>query len=469
MKILSKLALTVVAVAVLAFGPIGLAHAQVKVTSADPASTTQGTVSLDVIINGSGFDNGSTARFLVTGTTNDGGVSVQKVVFKNSRQLVATIDVADAAATTKFDIEVTTTTGRKGKGTTLFSVLRKAVVAPDPCVSGSPDYVANWAGFPAYAFVVYDSGTGTSQLRVASRNGVCSKLVGGVQSGRIGSTSFASSAPGQYVIAWDAARLMITRFSVPSEGENDTTIPAIFTVFRSDSGAVPADLSPDATSLVYRYGSADLYPSVQIRVASLSDATGSTDRVIQTLNGGDSIQVWWAPWDKIYYNELDATKTRKLLAIDPYGSVAQTPRVLLQFSATAPLVVNQLFQFGRISGGYAGYDAFGAIPYLVFQGYYATSVKKSGQSGSSCVAAYALNTNTNAFMLGSLSTPSPIVGFNPSVTIDATVLYEKADTPPSGASCWYSGYLGESKLVMGAMPQVIDSVPGSWPAALKTR
>ena len=321
--------------------------------------------------------------------------------------------------------------GRKGKGTTLFSVLRKAVAEPDPCISSSPDYVANWAGFPAYAFVVYDSGTGTSQLRVASRNGVCSKRVGSVQSGRIGSPSFASNAPGQYVIAWDAARLMITRFSVPSDGETDTTIPAIFTVFRA-SGAVPADLSPDATSLVYRYGSADLYPSVQIRVASLSDATGSSDRVIQTLNGGDSTQVWWAPWDKIYYNELDTSKTRKLLAIDPYGSSAQPPQVLLQFSATAPLVVNQLYQFGRISGGYAGYDAFGAVPTVVFQGHYTTRIKRNGLSGSSCVAAYAINANTNEFTLGSLSAPSSIAGFNPSVTADATVLYEKSDTATSG-------------------------------------
>ena len=118
---------------------------------------------------------------------------------------------------------------------------------------------------------------------------------------------------------------------------------------------------------------------------------------------------------------------------------------------------------------HAGYDAFGAIPQVVFQGYYATSVKKSGLSGSSCVAAYALNANTKAFMLGSLSVPSPIIGFNPSVTADATVLYESADTPSSGSSCWYSGYLGESELVMGATPQMSDPVPGSWPAALKTR
>ena len=185
--------------------------------------------------------------------------------------------------------------------------------------------------------------------------------------------------------------------------------------------------------------------------------------------GQDSTQVWWAPWDKIYYNELDTSKTRKLLAIDPYGSVDQMPKVLLQFSATAPLVVNQLYQFGRISGGYAGYDAFGAVPTVVFQGHYTTGIKRNGLSGSSCVAAYAINANTNEFTLGSLSVPSSIAVFNPSVTADATVLYEKSDTATSGTSCWYSGYLGESELVMGATPRVIDQVPGSWPAALKTR
>ena len=39
----------------LAFLPVGTVCAQVKVTAANPASTYQGTVSLDVTVSGSGF------------------------------------------------------------------------------------------------------------------------------------------------------------------------------------------------------------------------------------------------------------------------------------------------------------------------------------------------------------------------------------------------------------------------------
>ena len=88
---------SIVAPVLLAFIPIGIAQAQVKVTAATPASTYQGTVSLDVVVNGSGFDNTSNAQFVVTGTTNPGGITVKKTVFHNAKEIVATIDVADTA------------------------------------------------------------------------------------------------------------------------------------------------------------------------------------------------------------------------------------------------------------------------------------------------------------------------------------------------------------------------------------
>jgi hypothetical protein len=121
------------ALLMLAFVPLGAAQAQqVKVTAADPASTTQGTVSLDVTVSGSGFDSTASPTFFVSGTTDTGGITVRKTLVKGSKQLIATIDVADTAAVAKFDIEVTLDGGRKGKGTTLFSVNRK-VAATDPC------------------------------------------------------------------------------------------------------------------------------------------------------------------------------------------------------------------------------------------------------------------------------------------------------------------------------------------------
>jgi hypothetical protein len=110
--------------ALLALGvvPAGAALAQVKVTAATPSSAYQGTYSLDVVVSGSGFNNSAKVQYFVSGTTNPGGITVKKVTFRSSSELVTTIDVADTANLASFDIVVTLDSGRKGKGTTLFSV-----------------------------------------------------------------------------------------------------------------------------------------------------------------------------------------------------------------------------------------------------------------------------------------------------------------------------------------------------------
>ncbi|HXE74779.1 MAG TPA: hypothetical protein VNN18_03945 [Candidatus Xenobia bacterium] len=97
----------------------------VKVTSANPPAAEQGTVNLDVVIGGSGFKKGAVARFLVTGTEDPGGITVNSTTFKNSGELIANITVADNAPVSKFDIEVTNTNGRRGKGIELFAVVEK--------------------------------------------------------------------------------------------------------------------------------------------------------------------------------------------------------------------------------------------------------------------------------------------------------------------------------------------------------
>jgi hypothetical protein len=157
----------------LALGPIGTAWAQVKVTSAEPAASVQGTVSLDVTINGSGFDSSASARFLVTGTADTGGVTVTKTVVKGPKQLVATIDVTDTAVVNKFDIEVTLSSGRKGKGTTLFTVLKKAGLEPDPCIG------AESRRFPSFAFTRQTTVNGivTWKTILADATGQCEKTV----------------------------------------------------------------------------------------------------------------------------------------------------------------------------------------------------------------------------------------------------------------------------------------------------
>jgi hypothetical protein len=120
-----RITLAWISLLVLALAPLGAAIAQIKVTAATPSSAVQGTISLDVVVSGSGFDHSAKVKYFVSGTTNPGGITVKNVVFRNSKELVTTIDVADTADLASFDIVVTLDSGRKGKGTTLFSVKPK--------------------------------------------------------------------------------------------------------------------------------------------------------------------------------------------------------------------------------------------------------------------------------------------------------------------------------------------------------
>ncbi len=97
---------------------------EIKVTSADPPSAPQGTVNLNVTVRGSGFRKGAQSKFFVTGTQDPGGIGVNQTTFVSSTELVANIDIADAALISKFDIEVLSN-GRRGKGTELFAVTAK--------------------------------------------------------------------------------------------------------------------------------------------------------------------------------------------------------------------------------------------------------------------------------------------------------------------------------------------------------
>ena len=183
MKVLRQLTLSILSLFLLVLAPIGAAWAQVKVTAATPSSTYQGTVSLDVVVNGNGFDNTAKVQFLVSGTTNPGGVTVKKVVFHNSGEVVATIDVADTANIAKFDIVVALDSGRKGKGTTLFAVQSKT---SDPCAVAGLE-------FPAF---VYVKGSGTTQqVFVADSTGTCSRPLFMVTDGYSAGPSLSFSYP----------------------------------------------------------------------------------------------------------------------------------------------------------------------------------------------------------------------------------------------------------------------------------
>ena len=246
MKTLKQLLFAVPVFMAMLLAPAGAAVAQVQVTSADPTSASQGTVSLEVTINGTGFDNGSSVKFLVTGTADEGGIVVKKVVYRNSKRLTATIDVSDSAATSKFDIEVTTTTGRKGKGTTLFTVVAK--VAGDPCAAPGID-------FPAFIFWK-DGGNQTQDIYVADSTGACNRrIVSGIRQGGASQQRFSYPVAGTTNVGRVVYRDYDgTNFSVAGVDfvvtATTVSVGPKYLVATADFGDA-LDLSPDGTTVYF--------------------------------------------------------------------------------------------------------------------------------------------------------------------------------------------------------------------------
>ena len=118
-------------------GAVREAAAQISVGSADPKTGEQGALNLSVKITGKGFKSGAKAVFFKAKTTDPAGVNVKSTQFVSSTQLIASIDIADAAALSLFDIQVANTDGRTGKGTELFTVVQKTSgnVNPPPPIS----------------------------------------------------------------------------------------------------------------------------------------------------------------------------------------------------------------------------------------------------------------------------------------------------------------------------------------------
>ena len=100
------------------------------VTSAEPDNAPQDTT-LDVVVNGSGFDRGSNAQWAIAGVPAP-KVHTNSTRFVNSKQLVANITIALDADPVLYDVMVTTLGGKKGIGTEMFAVRQKGQAAPAP-------------------------------------------------------------------------------------------------------------------------------------------------------------------------------------------------------------------------------------------------------------------------------------------------------------------------------------------------
>lgn len=131
---------------VLGAAPAGAAPPRITVTAAAPSSAYQGDT-LDVVVSGSGFDPSAGAQYLVSGTTNPGGVTVRSVKYVSASELITTIEVSGTANLANFDIVVTLDNGRKGKGTTLFKVTAKPNPNEPPPPAPTYPPARHWQAF----------------------------------------------------------------------------------------------------------------------------------------------------------------------------------------------------------------------------------------------------------------------------------------------------------------------------------
>jgi uncharacterized delta-60 repeat protein len=138
---------------------------QIQVTSAVPNNAAQGTVNLDVVVKGNGFQKGAVVQWFVSGTTNPGGVTVNSTAFNSANQVTANITVAADGVIGGFDIVVKNSNGRTGKGTELFAVnsssSKSSCVAPlainplvNACSSSTPQTACLDSNFGADGFVL---------------------------------------------------------------------------------------------------------------------------------------------------------------------------------------------------------------------------------------------------------------------------------------------------------------------------
>ncbi len=124
------------------------------VTATNPSFGDQGTVNLDVQVIGSGFDQGSKAEWDSGGAAYP-RITVNSTKFVSSTQLTANITIAANAAVQYYNVAVTTSTGRKGVGTELFTVTL-ATPIPGATTAVAVNDAGRVTGLDASGIYVFD-------------------------------------------------------------------------------------------------------------------------------------------------------------------------------------------------------------------------------------------------------------------------------------------------------------------------
>lgn len=110
-------------------GVVAKAQPPVTVSAADPSSGEQDTVGLVVKVTGKNFAAGARTDFFRSGTSDPAGITVTSTRHVSATEVEATIDIAAGAALSLFDVRVTNSNGRSGKGSDLFRVVEKGARA----------------------------------------------------------------------------------------------------------------------------------------------------------------------------------------------------------------------------------------------------------------------------------------------------------------------------------------------------
>jgi hypothetical protein len=126
------------------------------VTSASPSSAPQDTV-LDVVVNGSGFERGASARWSLAGDTSL--VHVVSTTYVSAGQLKVRLQVPANAPVSTYDVVVYLVTGKRGVGSELFAVklgdpqTMLLIPTDDAALSVHSDHL-----YTSGAYSVYDNG-----------------------------------------------------------------------------------------------------------------------------------------------------------------------------------------------------------------------------------------------------------------------------------------------------------------------
>ncbi len=155
------------------------------VTATSPDTAVQDTT-LDVTVSGTGFDNGSSAEWLLAGAA-DPRVHTNSTRYLSRTSLVANITIAKDAVPASYSVAVTTSGGKKGIGTELFVIQLRdpsAIFTVDDAADmkvtsdGRGAYVGNTCGVGGRIYIA--NGGGDAVFNPYQTSPVTSPLCGGV-------------------------------------------------------------------------------------------------------------------------------------------------------------------------------------------------------------------------------------------------------------------------------------------------